>query len=463
MTRSSIPFAQLVREELANYPHDALGLPDAIEAAGRIFVNVILRQHGAITLDGQLLVEPIEAQEALGRERRMSIARFAERNRHPQLPDLIVGLVVDLFGDTQRNFFDTDEIPALIEAVSAAAIICRESYPELCRFWLEGGELPQVGDQVVKLVHERLMIDEHWTVRFDNGFTWIANNLEQRIEWEPHYWDFATWGTIVRSSTVVLRDVEAPSDDVRAYLAGIGMFASASTWHYDDTERVLRAVCQYFFHEQSLVFRAGQHADFSILQLYEAERLAPKLADELKGEIAVAVHPVSGWRTEYDDMLNVVRDLVQPQGAQPSRFADDAEIDLALSEVDGHLEMEHSAERDRIKFTVPLLADVEATIRLNTSQQHPWYGAGLSVATVLEMDLDDAALVNYWSRLVEMQLAAPEGRGYGSWAVADFGSGRRLSFCRFVPNMTAGPGVLRDVLTGEAGRTRMLREWLAQR
>jgi hypothetical protein len=157
-------------------------------------------------------------------------------------------------------------------------------------------------------------------------------------------------------------------------------------------------------------------------------------------------------------MLNVVRDVVVPNGSRPSRFADPAEIDLALETLEDRFVLRESPSRDSLAVMVPLTEQSLAAVRLSCGQPHPWYGAGLSVATSLEIDLEKTKILRTWAAFVDAQLDNPEGRGYGSWAIIDFGGGHRLAFCRFVPNMSFGAGVLRDVLTGEIGRA----QWVAE-
>jgi hypothetical protein len=460
--RHSIPFSQLVEEELLSYPHDALSLPDALKAAGAIFVNVLMRQHNLVALQGHLLIEPVEAYHALGASHVGAILAFAERQRDPRLSELLIMLVQGVVGNSALSFLDTPQIPHLVERVAAAAIVCRERYPELCRFWIEGGPLPDIGKAVISQVHEQLMIDEHWTARFDTGFTWIGYRLAQTVEWLPHYWDFATWGTIVRSSTVVLHDVRVTREEAWDILRGLSVYSSASSWDYDEDRRVLRSVCHYFVHEQKMAFRARQHGSFSMLQLCEAEQMADVLANKLRGAVAAVPHPTSGWRDMPDDMLNLVEDIVRPKGAGESLFATDQELDSALLGIEAHGMVEESPGRDRILIRLNRQAEARFTVRFNTSQRHPLYGAGVSMATVLEQDLDEVDLSGIWAYLVDLQGKSPEGRGYGSWAVIPFEEGPRLAFCRFIPNMMAGPGVLRDALYCELGRTRMLSEVLGQ-
>jgi hypothetical protein len=461
MTRHTIPLTQLIQDELSAYPQDALAIPAAIESAQEVFSNVVLRQHAAISASGQPLVEPTEAYAELGDERFAALMKFVNRNTDPKLSSLMAALVLDLIEGTERRFFDTHEIPTLIAAVTSAAIVARDFFPELCRHWIEGGEPPSVGDRAAALVYKRLMIDEEWTTRFDNGFSWLGHRLEQRVEWTPHFWDHATWGTLLCSSTTVLRNIRASTEAVWECLSGLSVFASGSTWQFDVEHRVLRHVCRYFFHEQSLGFRSDQHADFTILQLYEAEAIADRIAEALQGDVALAEHPVNGLRTKHDDMLNIVRDLVVPRGAGASLFANTAEIDLALDELDGRFPVQESPSRELLIVRIPLVADVDAVVRLSTSQRHPRYGSGVSVATSIELPLSREALVRTWSHFVDASLLASEGRGYGSWALPDFGEGDRLTFCRFVPNLSFGAGILRDVLMGEVGRAQWVGEQLS--
>jgi TctA family transporter len=117
--RHSISFSQLVEEELLSYPHDALSLPSALKAAGAIFVNVLMRQHNLVALQGQFLIEPVEAYHALGTAHVGAIMAFAERQRDPRLPELLVMLVQGVVGNSALSFLDTPQIPQLVERVAA--------------------------------------------------------------------------------------------------------------------------------------------------------------------------------------------------------------------------------------------------------------------------------------------------------------------------------------------------------
>lgn len=460
--RAQSTLAEVAADEVSGIWDDALPMPEAVAVASSVLVNSIVGQHSQISATGAFKVDPSEAYEFLGPARVASLVQLIEMNRTPDLAQVIRLLVRDALGAAEYSFVDTDQIKPFVERIVAVAIVARDRWPELCKSWLERSDPPFVGEKAIAQVHKKLMIDEQWTTRLPNGFAWIASRLEQRVLWGPHFWSHAIWGTIVTSTTTVLRNVRASGDVVYPKLAAHNAFASGSMWHFEPSARELRLTSHYFAHEQSLDFRMRQHADYSILQLCEAEAAADGLAREFAGEVAVVPHPTNGRRETPDDMLNIVGDLFIPRGEGRSRFADAAEVEQARAQVAGRFAFSADLDGGWISVRIPLDTVVQYRIRLTTVPSHGVYGAGMSVTSTIERTLDEQRLWRLGAWLKQQQNESEDGRGYGAWARTDFGAGPQLSYCRFLPNAMFERGVIADALSGEVGRAQWIEARLSE-
>ena len=70
-------------------------------------------------------------------------------------------------------------------------------------------------------------------------------------------------------------------------------------------------------------------ATAAVLQIAEARRLAPKLAEAIGGEPDESGHPANGFREEPDELARVDENLIMPLGTQPCRWPEE-EFDEAV-------------------------------------------------------------------------------------------------------------------------------------
>jgi hypothetical protein len=314
-----------------------------------------------------------------------------------------------------------------------------------------------VGLRVLARIHERLMIDEQWTVRRERGFSWIGNALVQHIDVTPAFEsrDILVHQVVVQSRVVA--ETTTAEETIEQFLAINNCFAIGSALVYDRAEHTIDLMLAHTVHAETLEFRASHLADLAILQLWQAERDALALAEICGGSAAYSPHPISGWRPEPDEMLGVADAIYIPAGRESSRFARLDEMERIQEFVHDSTLASLGASSTGIAIEVPFGPDDTALIQLHTDVRHPLLGAGLAVRTMVRLDVSSVEAADIAARLQQMQIQTVEGGGqFGAWGVHLDRDVRRVAWSRFVPNAMFQIGLALDVAIGEMNRAQWL-------
>jgi hypothetical protein len=311
------------------------------------------------------------------------------------------------------------------------------------------------------LFSEQLKVDRHWAVRTPEGFRWWADKQEQRIEivGEMEGGPDGAVGYLVRVQTDVLREVDLNAANLSAINGAIMSFASMSGLVHDAEARTLSLSSLARVWDQNEAWLNPFISMAAVLQIGEAQMLAPQLATQLGAEVAFSGHPDHGLRAVPDEMAGAIESLIIPTGNGPAVWGAE-EFESAVREyLSDAVKISATPEGDGFIMEVPF-GDASSRCQILPGARHPLYGAGLLIVQQLPLSApSESEGAGFALALNEIELSRePLGYGFGSYAWMD----RWMYFVSFFPNASYRPGMLPNLVASCAQRARSLPEILAR-
>jgi hypothetical protein len=163
-------------------------------------------------------------------------------------------------------------------------------------------------------LYRALQIDDQWSVRERERFTWWADNLAQRVSIDPICAANGLPMVSVRIETDVLRGV-ADTEEAASFLGLLNYLASLSAWVWDKRRGEVKLTCSLWCEARNADRLKDLLAWAMALQCADAHATAPHAAQLLGCEVDASHHPVNGPRPAPDDMLGVRALLATDEGA----------------------------------------------------------------------------------------------------------------------------------------------------
>ena len=312
----------------------------------------------------------------------------------------------------------------------------------------EGSTADELARRALGLVHETLLIDEEWTTRSKDGFSWLAWRLRQSFRSGMPFVHDGHELIRVSAATVVVDGVRVDGKRVVDFLGMFNRFTVGEALLWDASERSIVSNTAVVLHEPVLEWRIKELSANAILALAAAEIRGESYVAPFAGQLARREHPDHGPRVVADDMLNVVRDAFAPAGSGASEFAQAEEFrEIEAIVRDGPFFTAGGSESG-IAVEFAFGNDDTSLLHMRTDQQHPWLGSGLlatlKVRLPAHLRLRAADAAGY--------LNALEARGdypyqsAGAWCVEHEEPERIIAHAHFVPNALYQSGISRDVL-----------------
>jgi hypothetical protein len=311
----------------------------------------------------------------------------------------------------------------------------------------------------LETIRRQLHIDDEWTIWGERGFGWIGHRLRQEFSVSAPIESAGMEVYRVWSTVPVIEDVTAGEAEVVKALGLFNRFTVGEALVWDAPAR--RIVCHTgaIVHADTLPWRPGQIADYSILALGACEARADLLATALQGEVATASHPDQGLRIQADEMLGVGEKVFRPAGQAPSAFVED-DFEHVYSMVSGTAVFSAGASADGIAIEVPLGPDDTTLVQLTNNSAHPALGSGLlctlkvRIHRAVESSADElASLLNAMECDGHLLSAS-----FGAWCVDSAGGEEFLAHAWFTPNLLRRPMLATDIASISINRAR----WVAQ-
>lgn len=296
--------------------------------------------------------------------------------------------------------------------------------------------------RVIDFVHDRLQIDEAWSIRDAHGFTWWAGALAQRV-WAGAPRDVqGVEMTAVHIETELVSGVVG-SDDTLARLASINRLAtlSAYVWNADDRGVRLHASVSVTEDNWPLARLLALHA--TAIQVADAHAEATPLAEVFGGSVARTIAPNGQVRLDPDAMLDVTT-VYQQHGAHGSPWRTDEMAGLV------HLEprpwARASSEVETFDATLPWTGGVSSRLELDSRVIHPALGSGVQLRLTVPADPRPELA----HRLNTAEIEEPDAHQLGAWGLDDE---HGLVFTSFLPAAAYVPNLTRSLVYHMAARS----------
>lgn len=236
------------------------------------------------------------------------------------------------------------------------------------------------GEQTIDwLYREQLQVDEQWSIRTPDGFTWWADQNAQTIEiLGEEIGPEGETGYAISVRTELLGDLDLSEDALTQINDGPMRFAALAAPVYDRDARTLSLYSLARVHDQNAEWMSAVLGSAAVLQIAEARLLGPALAEALGGaEAAVSGHPQNGLRPEPDQLIYAVNVFLE-EGKAPCRWPE-AEFTDAVNE----FMMQPpsiGASSGGQGFTVEFPFGKRSSLcQVMGTQAHPLYGNGLFI------------------------------------------------------------------------------------
>ena len=323
--------------------------------------------------------------------------------------------------------------------------------------------MTDVGAWLVDNLYRQLVVDDEWSVRRERGFTWWSYRLAQHVEVAPPVHDDGLDLCTVRIWTDVVVDVD-PASDPAAILTQLNYQTTLNALVWNPLDAAISECCTVTVHQDNADWMSKVLATAAVLQSAGAHNRAQALAQACGGRPAQTQHPGSGIRPSMDEILNVPAAVIAPMGQEPSKFVGEPCLSIEpflveLSSVKGWF---GTVDAAGATVEVPF-GGATALVQVITDAPHPAAGNGALVITRLPLSPGTeqaVVLANDLNRAeADGGLTAPP--LLGSWC-PDFLSkdGNGLAFCTFLPNLLAGPHILKNWVLYQSTRAAWSREFL---
>lgn len=328
-----------------------------------------------------------------------------------------------------------------------------------------------------------MQIDEAWSVWEENGFTWWAYNLAQRVWAEP-------FGEILGSRLMSFRvqtDVFGEVSDVDASAGAIDVWNRQTTLSglvIDEAQGTVKLSCSMVRPEENVPNLRSLLLGAMAIQCADAHVLAERVAAKMGCRPDTSCHPRNGPRPAPHGMLIVREEVILPHGRDPPLVKEE-HIRSAAARLEDLLRRYHGGavairiEGPSLVAELPFWADIptgeqkrvhgriiqRVTSNLEVYAQipHPWWGNGLFLLLCLPVLVEPESGLELVRKLNRAEATEPPlFSQLGAWVLQP-GDGGRLMFCAFVPAAIAQPHQLPWLLAQMFARNRWARVSLSER
>jgi Flp pilus assembly protein protease CpaA len=301
------------------------------------------------------------------------------------------------------------------------------------------------------LYNDQLKVDEQWSVRTKDGFTWWAYKNAQRVEilgTEAN--ESGETAYLIGVQTDFLCDLELTDKNLTTINALLMRYPSMAGPVYDAKTKTLRLCSLVRVYEDIRPWMSALISMACVLQISEVMMGHP-LAKTLGAKPAESEHPDNGMRHSPDELTSIVSTLVVPAGQQPCKWTNE-EFENAVTEYMQKPPSLLTTSGD-LGFTAEFLYGDESSLcQAMGNQLHPVYKNGLSVLQSFPvMDCSPSEGITLALSLNDAELAQkPFGYGFGSYCFRD----KMIQFTTFLPNVAYQTGLLPNVYFACAGRAK---------
>lgn len=316
---------------------------------------------------------------------------------------------------------------------------------------VNGGKL-DYGQRVIDEIFNKLQIDEEWSVRTARSFKWWAGPLRQHVWADKPFWDEGMKVVRVHARTDLMHGYQGTAKQ-KALLNILLMSSTLSgVIRNPKNPTRLQLASSIYVNESTIDWISDFFSWAVVTQVTEAHLLALHLTEMFETAPDASKHPISGSREDLDQTLEIISEVIRPEGEFPCRYIGEEMLDLVKMIQKPPTVM---ANGDATGLTSELpCAGRTSMLRFNTDESNPRMKHGLFTKLSLPFHYDDPveeALLMNERELREMT----QSHFLGSWCQSDQDA---ISFVSFYSNAMSKSNLLMNIYMSSLLRAK----WVAE-
>jgi hypothetical protein len=298
-------------------------------------------------------------------------------------------------------------------------------------------------------------IDEKWSVRQPRSVKWWGYDLAQTI-WVDYPIEEPDISVAkIHAKTDIWKNVSS-NPEVETVVNMLNTTASLNCLVYEKEKSTISLYCSAYIHKENKSFIGPMFKLAAAIQTADA-LIKASFAAELMNEIQMVRnstgHPTNGMRDHYDELTEIIRDFVRPQGEKESPYC---EMDFAaLKNIDPNPSIMTNADNNGITAEFPVMdygpssinaimddytySSGSALFQATNKENHPQLGSGCFIKIILPIGENESEVVNSLN-LLEMS-GNNQTHFLGSWCQGPEG----ITYVSFLPTAIYRPRLLNGI------------------
>jgi len=310
-----------------------------------------------------------------------------------------------------------------------------------------------LGLSAVKYIYEKLAIDEEWSQWYERGFVWWGYQLAQNVWAEPCIEVEGYVFCRIHVRTDLLDDFSGSDEQLIELIPMTYLSTLSGPMRAPSDPTRIQLASNVYLHEDTKGWLQEVLATAAIMQAEEASLLVGELARLTGARPAFSPHPTTGSREDWDDILNVPKQLFIPAGVDPSRFLGHDMLQT-LEMLQQPPCIRATGDKDGLCAEFPF-GQLSSLLQMKTMEGHPRYGHGLMMQLEIPIPSSgdtDLGAAKMALKLNEMERDDPRAFPHflGSWCPGE----RAVCFVSFFPNWLFKVGINQALAQVAMGRTK---------
>jgi len=316
------------------------------------------------------------------------------------------------------------------------------------------------GFQTINEIYGIMQIDQEWSIRSEEGFTWWGHQFRQKIWTDTPLEENSISISRIHVETDFLKYPKR-SESIDTKLAMILTLSSLSGLVHDSEKGCLKWYSRAFIHQENEEWLRNLISLAAIMQLRDAEEIA-LLSEQIELQPNLTSHPDSGPREDMDGLLAVLDQWIIPEGQKPITKIAEAEFNDIAKMLNAQNILSTASESGLAAY-IPFGRDV-SLIQVNIDQPHPQLGNGILLRLnlppedLLKLTTIDGSLIMEMNCQERNELQI--GHFMGSWCLGPVGPNSFTPvFVSFIPAVACNPTTLFNMVLSMLGHNTWAEEY----
>lgn len=293
-----------------------------------------------------------------------------------------------------------------------------------------------LGTQIVGHVYDAMKVSDGWSINFDRGFSWWADDFCQTVWSDMGLFQNAQNMFRIHAETDLFRG-RGHAQDFELALTSAMRDSTFNSVVFDTESDTYKLHCSVYVTADNAHFMDRLFMAACALQVAEASEMGHHLAKQVGAPPATSGHPKHGLRSHPDPMVKCIETFFKPHGVQASRWIGVPEwkqMEWAMERQSQRFECDHSSRMHAdFYWSIPQPDGNVActTLEVKTDEAHPILGHGLMFRLKLPIKMSPQKVAHTAVALNNLERKEwLRAQFMGSWCYDD----GALEFECFVPN-----------------------------